>query len=80
MNLNNYCQWKTLGVVRLIKVSGRVFVEKKKWDPDTGVEVESPELLPVDTKSLITKRDQMESDLEILDCFLEDVASLEDVV
>jgi hypothetical protein len=73
---------KQAGTVKILNVSGRFFLEKKNFCPDTGVEILSadgkPELLPIDKASLISQRDALEDDLETIDCFLTDVELTEE--
>jgi hypothetical protein len=82
MDLKKYCNMKSAGTVRILKVSGRVFLEKRNFCPDTGAEIldadGKPELLPVDVASLISQRDALEADVNILDCFLVDVELAEE--
>jgi hypothetical protein len=82
MDLRKYCAMKSAGTVRILNVSGRFFLEKRNFCPDTGAEIlgsdGKPELLPIDKASLIAQRDALEDDLETIDCFLTDVELTEE--
>jgi hypothetical protein len=82
MDLRKYCAMKKAKTVKILKVSGRVFVEKRNFCPDTGTELfgtdGKAELLPVDKASLIAQRDALEDDLDTLDNFLADLELTEE--
>lgn len=74
--MDKYTQLKQNGNITITKQVRGFLVSKKRYDPETGQELD-PILEMVDITSLTEKRDALQADLDSIQALLDDVIMLD---
>lgn len=77
MDIHKYEEKKSKGMVEILSVGKAHALVSKRFDPDTGVELDS-EIISIDKRELEDQREQLQKQLDSIDAILLDMQKTKD--
>lgn len=74
IDLSRYIEDKAAGNAKIVKVRGRIFLDKKRYSPDTGEEIDQDQpLYPLTREGMVKSKTELQALMDNIDAVIADM-------